>query len=72
LALAIGGSALTLLVVCQVLLIGDRDARLRTKSGTGVAVLAVLLLSVEWVRVTNGQPSIQLLQRARNSYPIKR
>jgi hypothetical protein len=57
LAFAICGIALTLLVVCQILLLRDRDLDVWTKMGTGIAVLVVLLLSVQWLRVTNGQPA---------------
>jgi hypothetical protein len=57
LAFAICGIALTLLIVCQILLIRDRDLHVWTKMGTGIAVLVVLLLSVQWFRVTIGQPA---------------
>ena len=63
LAFAICGIALTLLVVCQILLLRDRDLDVWTKMGTGIAVLVVLLLSVQWFRVTNGQPA-ELRQQA--------
>src|SRR5271170_4144216 len=53
LALEVGGVALALLVVCQVLLTRDRTVPVRTKVTTGIAVLVVLLLSVQWFRVTN-------------------
>ncbi len=52
LALAVGGIALVLLVVCQILLTRDRNLAVWTKVGTGIAVLGVLLLSVQWIRVT--------------------
>jgi len=58
LALTIGGIALALLVFCKTLLIRDRALSVRTKVATGTAVLAVLLLSVEWCRVTNGLPGM--------------
>jgi hypothetical protein len=58
LAFAICGIALTLLIVCQILLIRDRDLHVWTKMGTGIAVLVVLLLSVQWFRLTNGQPAV--------------
>jgi hypothetical protein len=58
LALAIGGIALTLLVVCHILLIRDRNLSAWTKVGTGVAVVIVLLLSVQWFQVTTGKSSI--------------
>ena len=57
LAFAICGIALTLLLVCQILLIRDHNLPVGTKMGTGIAVLLVLLLSVQWFRVTNGQPA---------------
>ena len=39
LAFAIGAVTLTLLVVCQILLILDRDLHFWTKMGTGIALL---------------------------------
>jgi hypothetical protein len=63
LAFAICAIVLTLLIVCEILLIRDRDLHVSTKVGTGIAVLVVLLLSVQWFRVTNGQPAV-LWQRA--------
>src|SRR5258707_7029179 len=54
LAFAICAIVLTLLIVCEILLIRDRDLHVSTKVGTGIAVLVVLLLSVQWFRVTNG------------------
>jgi hypothetical protein len=57
-AFAICGVALTLLLVCQILLIRDRALHIWTKMGTGIAVLVVLLLSVQWFRVTNGQSGV--------------
>jgi hypothetical protein len=51
-----------LLVVCQILLLRDRALRVWTKIGTGMAVLIVLLLSVGWFRVTNGEPPVPRLQ----------
>jgi hypothetical protein len=71
LACAIGGIALTLLIVCQILLIRDRGVYAWTKIGTGVAVLVVLLLSVEWCRVTNGQPAILRLQTLRKPHTVR-
>jgi hypothetical protein len=53
LAVAVGGIALVLLIVCQILLTQDRNVPLGTKVRIGVAVLIVLLLSVQWIRVTN-------------------
>src|SRR5260370_23379090 len=53
LAFAICGIALTLLVVCQILLFRDRDIHVWTKIGTGIAVLVVFLLRLNWVLVTN-------------------
>jgi hypothetical protein len=62
LALVMGGIALTLLVVCHILLIRERNLSVWTKVGTGVAVVTVLLLSVQWFQVTNGKPSLFRLQ----------
>jgi len=58
--LAVGGIALVLLVVCQVLLTRDRSLSVWTKLGTGIAVLGVLLLSVQWVRVTMQPAALRL------------
>lgn len=58
LAFAICGIALTLLIVCQILLIRERNLPIWTKTGTGIAVLVVLLLTMQWLRVTNGQPAV--------------
>jgi len=63
LACAICGIALTLLVLCQILLVRDPDLYVGTKMGTGMAVLVVLLLCLQWFRVTNGQPAV-LWQKA--------
>ncbi len=60
LAFTIGGIALALLVFCEILLVRDRALSVRTKAATGIAVLVVLLLSVEWVRVTNKLPGLRL------------
>ena len=57
-AFVMGSLALTLLVVCQILLIRDRLLSVWTKLGTGIAVLVVLLLSVQWLLITNGKPGV--------------
>jgi hypothetical protein len=62
LAFVVGSVALLLLVLCQILLIRDRNVHFSTKLGVGLALLIVSLLSADWVRVTNGQPSIFRLQ----------
>jgi hypothetical protein len=54
LALMVGGIALALLVMCQILLTQDRSVSVWMKVGTGIAVLAVLLLSAQWVSMTSG------------------
>src|SRR5271154_2822289 len=58
LVLMVGGVALALLVMCQILLTQDRSVSVWTKVGTGIAVLVVLLLSAQWVRKTSGSPSL--------------
>ena len=58
LVFAVGGIALILLLVCEILLIRDRYVHFSTKMRFGIVVLMALSLSVDWVRVTNGQPSI--------------
>jgi hypothetical protein len=70
LAFAICGIALTLLVLCQILLIRDRDLRVWTKLRTGIAVLVVLLLSVQWFRVTSGQPAVFRQQASGKSHTV--
>jgi len=71
LAFAIGGIALTLLIVSLILLIRDPALHIWTKMGTGIAVLVVLLLSVEWCRVTNGQPAVIRLQALRKTHTVR-
>ena len=71
LAFAICAIALTLLVVCQILLLRDRELDASTKLGTGIAVLVVLLLSVQWIRVTNGQPTVLRQQAPGKPHLIK-
>ena len=70
LAIAIGGIALTLLVVCHIMLTRDRNLSVWTKVGTGVAVVMVLLLSVQWFQVTNGKPSIFRLQASGKKHTV--
>jgi hypothetical protein len=70
LASAIGGVALALLIVCQILLMRDPVLRIWTKIGTGVALLVVFLLSVEWCRVTNGQPAVIRLRALRKTHTV--
>jgi hypothetical protein len=60
-AFVLGGIALTLLVVCQILLIRDRNVQVRTKVATAFAIFAVSLLCVQWFRVTEGQPGVPRL-----------
>jgi hypothetical protein len=67
LALAVGGIALVLLVVCQILLTRDRNLAVWTKVGTGIAVLGVLLLSVQWIRVTMQPAELRL----RSTHTVK-
>jgi len=62
LAVMVGGIALALLVMCQILLARDRSVSVWMKAGTGVAVLVVLLLSAQWVRKTSGWPSLVSLR----------
>jgi hypothetical protein len=71
LAFAICGIVLMLLVVCQILLTRDPVLHIWTKIGTGIAVLVVLLLSVEWCRVTNGQPAVIRLQVLRKTHTVR-
>ncbi len=70
LVFAIGGIALTLLAGCQILLIRDRTLPVWKKMGTGIAVLVVLLMSVEWCRVTNGLPPVLRLETLRKRHTV--
>jgi hypothetical protein len=70
LVFTIGGIALALLVFCEILLMRDRGLSVRTKVATGIAVLVVLLLSVEWVRVTNGMPGVLRLETLRRKHTV--
>jgi len=70
LAFAVGGIVLILLVFCQILLIRDLALDTWTKIGTGIAVMVVLVLSVEWCRVTNGLPSVLGLQVLRKKHTV--
>lgn len=70
LVFTIGGIALALLVVCQILLTQDRNLSAWTKAGTGTAVLVVLLLSVQWFRVTNDMPSVLRLQSSGKTHTV--
>ena len=67
LAFAVGGIALALLVVCQILLTRDRNLAVWTKVGTGIAVLGVLLLSMQWIRVTMQPTELRL----RSTHTVK-
>ena len=71
LALMVGGVALALLVMCQILLTRDRSVSVRMKVGTGIAVLSVLLLSAQWVRKTSGSPSLIRLRSTGTAHTVK-
>jgi hypothetical protein len=58
LAFTVCGVALILLILCLILMIRDRHLPVSAKIGTALAVFVVLLLSAQWLRVTNGQPSL--------------
>lgn len=62
LVVLVGGVALALLVMCQILLMKDRSVSVWMKAGTGIAVLSVLLFSAQWVRKTSGWPSLASLR----------
>ncbi|HEY6388523.1 MAG TPA: hypothetical protein VIX91_22825 [Candidatus Acidoferrum sp.] len=68
--MAICSIALTLLVVSQILLIRDRELLVWTKIRTGIAVLVVLLLSVQWFRVTSGHPAVFRLQATGKTHTV--
>jgi hypothetical protein len=70
LAFAIGGITLTVLLVYQVLMIGDRVVPLSTKLGTGIALLIVLLLTVQWFYVTNGRPGVLRLHASGKPHKV--
>jgi hypothetical protein len=71
LALMVGGVALALLVMCQIFLTQDRSASVWMKIGTGSAVLVVLLLSAQWVRMTAGWPSLIRLRSTGTNHTVK-
>jgi hypothetical protein len=71
LVFSMSGVALALLIVFQILLLRNRDIHLGTKIGTGVAVLLVLLLSVQWLLVTNRQPGLLPLQASGRSHRVR-
>jgi hypothetical protein len=71
LALMVGGVALALLVMCQIFLTQDRSASVWMKIGTGSAVLVVLLLSAQWVRMTAGWPSLIRLGSTGTNHTVK-
>ncbi len=70
LAFTIGGIALALLAFCEILLIRDRSLPVRTKVATGIALVVVLLLSVEWCCVTNGLPGMLRLETLRRKHTV--
>jgi hypothetical protein len=71
LAFSLSGVALALLIVFQILLLRNRDIHLGTKIRTGVAVLFVLLLSVQWLLVTNRRPGLLPLHASGKSHRVK-
>ena len=71
LVLMVGGVALALLVMCQILLTRDRSVSVWMKVGTGIAVLSVLLLSAQWVRKTSGSPSLIRLRSTGTAHTVK-
>jgi hypothetical protein len=70
LVFSMGAFALVLLMVFQILLLRDRNVHLGTKIGTGIAVLFVLVLSVQWLLVTNRQPRLPPLQASGKSHSV--
>src|SRR6266700_4847119 len=70
LAFTIGGIALALAVFCEILLIRDRSLPVQTKVATGIALVVVLLLGVEWCRVTNGLPGMLRLETLRRKHTV--
>jgi hypothetical protein len=67
----VGGLLLALLILFQILLLLNRDIHLGTKIGTGIAVLFVLLLSVQWLLVTNRQPGLLPLHASGKSHCVR-
>jgi hypothetical protein len=70
LTFAIGGIALTLIIVCQVFLIRDHRIPVWKKIGTGIATLVILLLSVQWFYVTNGRPGLLQLHALGKTHKV--
>jgi hypothetical protein len=65
-----GAIAIVLLLVCLVLLWRDHNTPLWLKAGLGAFAVLVMLLSVEWVGVTNGQPGVLELLLPRKTHKI--
>jgi fibronectin type 3 domain-containing protein len=57
--------------MCQILLARDRSVSVWMKAGTGIAVLIVMLLSVQWVRVTSGWPAQIRLRSHGTTHTVK-
>jgi hypothetical protein len=70
LVFAAGAIALLLLVVCLVLLLKDQNASTPIKLGTFLMVALVMLLSLDWFRVTNGQPGIRSLLGLKRAHKV--
>jgi hypothetical protein len=66
----IGAIAIVLLLVCLVLVWKDRNAPLWIKASLGAFVVLVLLLGVEWTRVTNGQAGFRQLLFPKKTHKI--
>ena len=71
LVFSMSGVALALLIVFKILPLRNRDIHLGTKIGTGVAVLFVLLLSAQWLLVTNRQPGLLPLPASGKSHRVR-
>jgi hypothetical protein len=52
---------LILLTACLVLLLRERNVSTGLKAGTGAVLALALVLSLQWVLVTNGQPGLRRL-----------
>ncbi len=71
LAFVIGGVISALLVVWQILLMRDPILPVWRKIGTGIAVLTVVVLSVQWCGITTGHPAVFLLRAFRKTHTVK-
>jgi hypothetical protein len=62
--------AVLLLLVCLILLLKDRNTSPAIKVCLTVAAVLVLLMSVDWIRVTNGMPEMLTRTAVKKSHKV--